>query len=648
MTHKKFMDIQRIKEGIVDNFQVGDWIYITEKIDGANAAIRYDSETNTVIAQSRKNILNISNNLRGFYEFTQTLNVDKVKAVLGDNLVLFGEWLVKHSVPYPDEKYNTFYAFDVYDTDKEKYLPQIEAIRISNELGLTFVPVFYMGEFQSWEHCLNFVGKTALGGEYGEGCFNSRTKILMADDTEKYITEIKVGDLVKSYNINTNQIENKKVTNVFNNGKKELNQWYNIAVFSRGTSSKNNISGKFCATKNHNFYCGEGKYAPIEKCNSIYHYGKIFDKFREQAFLGLMLSDMHYSKGIFTISQANKRSDDFYSLFKDFLTKKSNLMSGKGSLIDTLHFRKQETIKFEENYIIDNQINYIKAFDNLDLIGWSFFFMGDGYGGEHGNVELCLASYTLDECNYILNCFNKYFNTNAKLSFDNRVTNGCGGRIRTSNSEGRRIMVMMSKYIMPKYRYKISAINNAESFVGIPPIEFGLTKRKLYSKKELSELKTWKGHNTITAYDIEVEDNHNYFANGCLVHNCVVKNQSRLNDPNNRQPFYLKIVGEQFKEVHERKDKTPNAEQLKSLEENYKLCKTIVTEARVNKILNKFVDEGILPENWGATEMPIVAKNLTKAVYEDCLKEEPDIVKQISDFGKTANRICMEVARRKI
>lgn len=298
MTHKKFMDIQRIKEGIVDNFQVGDWIYITEKIDGANAAIRYDSETNTVMAQSRKNILNISNNLRGFYEFTQTLNVDKVKAVLGDNLVLFGEWLVKHSVPYPDEKYNTFYAFDVYDTDKEKYLPQIEAVRISNELGLTFVPVFYMGKFQSWEHCMSFVGKTALGGEYGEGI--------------------------------------------------------------------------------------------------------------------------------------------------------------------------------------------------------------------------------------------------------------------------------------------------------------------------------------------------------------VCKNQSRLNDPNNRQPFYLKIVGEQFKEVHKRKDKTPSAEQLKSLEENYELCKTIVTEARVNKILNKFVDEGILPENWGATEMPIIAKNLTKAVYEDCLKEEPDIVKQISDFGKTANRICMEVARRKI
>ena len=108
MQHKKFMDIQRIKEGIVKNFQVGDYIVIEEKVDGANAAIRYDADIDSIVAQSRKNILNISNNLRGFYEFTQTLDVNKVREVLGDNLVLFGEWLVPHTVKYPDEAYNKF------------------------------------------------------------------------------------------------------------------------------------------------------------------------------------------------------------------------------------------------------------------------------------------------------------------------------------------------------------------------------------------------------------------------------------------------------------------------------------------------------------------------------------------------------------
>lgn len=44
--------------------------------------------------------------------------------------------------------------------------------------------------------------------------------------------------------------------------------------------------------------------------------------------------------------------------------------------------------------------------------------------------------------------------------------------------------------------------------------------------------------------------------------------------------------------------------------------------------------------------MPIIAKNLTKAVYEDCIKEENDIVKQINDFGKVANGIAMKIARQ--
>lgn len=48
------MDIQRIKPEYADGFSVGDYIVIQEKVDGANAAIRYDSETDTIVAQSRK------------------------------------------------------------------------------------------------------------------------------------------------------------------------------------------------------------------------------------------------------------------------------------------------------------------------------------------------------------------------------------------------------------------------------------------------------------------------------------------------------------------------------------------------------------------------------------------------------------------
>ena len=296
MTHKKFMDIERIKESNTSGFNKGDHVVIQEKIDGANIAIRYDSVTDTIIAQSRKQILNSDNNLRGFYEWSQTLDKELVASVLGDNFILFGEWLVPHSIKYPDDKYNHVYFYDVYDTSTGQYLPQSTVDATIDLLNLDYVPVFYDGEFISWEHCMSFVGRTDLGGKYGEGI--------------------------------------------------------------------------------------------------------------------------------------------------------------------------------------------------------------------------------------------------------------------------------------------------------------------------------------------------------------VIKNQTRLNDPNTRSPFYLKIVCEKFTETKGQKHvKVIDPEKLKSMEENKALAETIVTEARIAKLLNKFVDEGILPEDWGAKEMPIVAKNLTKAVYDDCVKEEPDTVKQIENFGKVANGIAMQTAR---
>ena len=296
MEHKKFMDIQRIKESIVDGFQKGDRIIIQEKIDGANSAIRYDSENNCIVAQIRTNLLNISNNLRGFFEWTQTLDKDKVKEVIGDNVLIFGEWLVPHTVRYPDDKYNQFYVYDAYDTDTGEYLPQTEVKSIAAKLNLNYVPVFYEGEFTDWNFCYQFVGKTEMGGEYGEGI--------------------------------------------------------------------------------------------------------------------------------------------------------------------------------------------------------------------------------------------------------------------------------------------------------------------------------------------------------------VIKNQTKLNDANFRNPFYIKIVTEKFQETKQHKVKVVDPNKLRENEENIELCKTIVTEARVTKILHKLVDEGILPENWGAEEMGIVAKNLTKRVFEDCMKEEPETTAKISNFGKVANSICMGIARK--
>lgn len=127
----------------------------------------------------------------------------------------------------------------------------------------------------------------------------------------------------------------------------------------------------------------------------------------------------------------------------------------------------------------------------------------------------------------------------------------------------------------------------------------------------------------------------------------VIKSQDRLADRGSKIPTYIKIVNEKFSEVHDSKPKKPvDPAVLKAREANRAMVATVVTERRVVKILEKFVDNSILPEDWDEKNMKDIAKNLPKAVYEDCIKEEPDIVKACEDFGKICGKISMDYVRQ--
>lgn len=169
MNQKKYVDIERLKDKYASAFTTGEHITVTEKIDGANASIRCDVDGN-VYAFSRRNPLNELNHLQGFWNYVQTLDVDLLFNVLRDRYILFGEWLVKHTIKYPDEMYRQFYVFDVWDTEIEQYVPWALTYQIANALGLKTVPLIYDGEFHNWDELYAFVGKTQLGAEpTGEG-----------------------------------------------------------------------------------------------------------------------------------------------------------------------------------------------------------------------------------------------------------------------------------------------------------------------------------------------------------------------------------------------------------------------------------------------------------------------------------------------
>lgn len=127
----------------------------------------------------------------------------------------------------------------------------------------------------------------------------------------------------------------------------------------------------------------------------------------------------------------------------------------------------------------------------------------------------------------------------------------------------------------------------------------------------------------------------------------VCKNQSRPNTIHSSCPSVVKLVHEKYKERMDKPATRPiDPDALAKIEYETNLVKTVVTKNRVDKLLYKMVNEdGILHSDWGPEEMPIIAKNLPRLVYTDCVKEAKDVVDQVENFGRYCNKITMELVK---
>lgn len=106
----------------------------------------------------------------------------------------------------------------------------------------------------------------------------------------------------------------------------------------------------------------------------------------------------------------------------------------------------------------------------------------------------------------------------------------------------------------------------------------------------------------------------------------VIKNWNYL-DRYGKQVF-VKLVSSQFAEIQKQKlPKNPNISN-----QNDELIKSVLTKPRVEKIIYKLIDEGLLNKNEIIIEnMGMLLKLLGGEVLEDILKEESEILLSIED-----------------
>lgn len=162
--YRPYPKIHRLGKEETDGILLYD-LMVQEKIDGANISIfQLDGKLR---CGTRTRMLSEDESFNGFQEAVQdNLNLAMYFSRKPD-CVLYGEWLVKHTITYPDEAYRKIYLFDVLDTKTGNFMPQSEVKDLAEFLGLEYPYIFYTGKVAE-DVIDSYVGKSNIAPA-GEG-----------------------------------------------------------------------------------------------------------------------------------------------------------------------------------------------------------------------------------------------------------------------------------------------------------------------------------------------------------------------------------------------------------------------------------------------------------------------------------------------
>jgi hypothetical protein len=143
----------------------GRYIVVEEKIDGANAGLRFD-EAGQLFLQSRGHFLAGGVREKHFNLFKQWASVHAgvLWERLGQRYALFGEWLyAKHTIFY-DRLPHYFLEFDVLDLETGDFLSTAARRRLLAGLALCPVPVLYEGPATTLAQLVSLIGPSCYKG----------------------------------------------------------------------------------------------------------------------------------------------------------------------------------------------------------------------------------------------------------------------------------------------------------------------------------------------------------------------------------------------------------------------------------------------------------------------------------------------------
>jgi SPP1 gp7 family putative phage head morphogenesis protein len=335
------------------------------------------------------------------------------------------------------------------------------------------------------------------------------------------IVNEKIACNVKSYNQSTKEIEWKPITNWFNNG--ITTDWMRIKA------KTNRKFRSLTCTPNHNVLTPDGykKAEELELGETIYTQQEALSKDQWQIVLGSILGDASLSKGQ-TAHAKIKLSETHSAKQKEYLLWKAEMLKPLGIRLDDFLSRYDEehelrekirmqtsaSIVFEEFYPLKYPAVKPEIIDKMEELGLAVWIQDDGCLAKKGQLLISCGKIEMPILEKIAEKLNKKFGTYfvaKRASRENILyldrTNYCA------------LSKRIAKYFHPSMQYKTTE----EAGSALPLLDQKL--RLEIVETEIFEKSRYEYYDA--RYDIEVVDNHNFFAQGMLVSNSFLKDCDR-------------------------------------------------------------------------------------------------------------------------
>ena len=369
-----------------------------------------------------------------------------------------------------------------------------------------------------------------------ERCLLGQTKIKtdIGNIQISHIVNDKLPVKVLSYNLSTQKLEYKPIVGY----QKIINDSELVTIkypYIPGTARTNSL----CCTNDHKILTQRG-YVPASELtlnDKLIQTDVHYNEGVLEAIYGMLLGDSHIyndrrTNGKIRVVATNGEDQ------LDYLNYKKNLFNNDGKIVKsgigsfsfkpTYHYflNVDSVIDYycKKDWLINNKKTVTQSvIDRLSPVSLAFWYMDDGclsYRDANGKspcIRLNTQGFSFEENQLLQSGLYNKFNIKSTLEKDKKYY-----LLRLSNESVEYFLRMVTPYMCKSMAYK--TLPKFENLLETQELRY----HKVNNIIEVPILEISNGQNKLLkisknpkyVYDITVEDNHNFFADGVLTHNC--------------------------------------------------------------------------------------------------------------------------------